>query len=125
MREWRRNSAFVDYPLEELQKISDVHLVGPFLVSQAAAREMIRQGHGGRVINISSVHEDLPMPTNAACCVSNRGIGPRQNRCEQPRTWSLCLRDRCDVEAKHEMEKAPMSEIPLGRCDSPVVTELS
>ena len=62
--------AFVDYPLEELQKILAVNLVGPFLVAQAAARQMIKQGQGGRILTISSVHEDLPMPTNAAYCAS-------------------------------------------------------
>ena len=36
--------AFVDYPLGELQKILDVNLIGPFLVSQAAARQMIPAG---------------------------------------------------------------------------------
>jgi glucose 1-dehydrogenase len=98
--------AFVDYPLEELQKLLDINLVGPFLVSQAAARQMIRQGHGRRLINISSVREDLPMPTNAAYCGSKggladahqnhrRGISPRQNHCEQHRTWSCVHADRC------------------------------
>jgi glucose 1-dehydrogenase len=62
--------AFVDYPLEELQKILAVNLIGPFLVCQSAARQMIKQGEGGRMINISSIHEDLPMPTNAAYCAS-------------------------------------------------------
>jgi glucose 1-dehydrogenase len=61
-----KKSAFVDYPLEDLQKILAVNLIGPFLVSQSAARQMIKQGQGGRIINISSVHEDLPMPSNAA-----------------------------------------------------------
>ena len=36
--------AFVDYPFDEFQKILDVNLIGPFLVSQAAARQMIQQG---------------------------------------------------------------------------------
>jgi len=31
---------------KELQKILDINLIGPFLVSQAAARQMIRQGQG-------------------------------------------------------------------------------
>lgn len=57
--------AFVDYPLEQWQKIMAVNLTGPFLCSQAAAKQMIAQGAGGRIINISSIHEDLPMPTNA------------------------------------------------------------
>ena len=60
--------AFVDYPLEEWQKIMAVNLTGPFLCSQAAAKQMIVQGGSGRIINISSIHEDLPMPTNAPYC---------------------------------------------------------
>jgi len=52
----------------------DIIVNNVFLVSQAAARQMIRQGHGGRLINVSSVHEDLPMPTNAAYCVSKGGL---------------------------------------------------
>jgi glucose 1-dehydrogenase len=40
--------AFVDYPLEEWQKIVAVNLTGAFLCSQGAARQMIAQGGGGR-----------------------------------------------------------------------------
>jgi glucose 1-dehydrogenase len=122
--------AFVDYPLEELQKILDVNLIGPFLVSQAAARQMIQQGRGGRLINISSVHEDLPMPTNAAYCVSKGGLRMLT------RTIAVELaKDKitvnnigpgavfapidADVEAKPEMEKALMGEIPLNRWGKP------
>jgi len=122
--------AFVDYPLEELQKILAVNLVGPFLVSQAAARQMIKQKQGGRVINISSVHEELPMPTNAAYCASKGGLRMLT------RTIAVELaRDRitvnnigpgavftpidADVEAQPEIEKALMGEIPLGRWGKP------
>ena len=121
---------FVDYPLEELQKILDVNLIGPFLVSQAAARQMIQQGRGGRLINISSVHEDLPMPNNAAYCVSKGGLRMLT------RTIAVELaKDKitmnnigpgavftpidADVEAKPEMEKALMGEIPLNRWGKP------
>jgi glucose 1-dehydrogenase len=121
---------FVDYPLDELQKILAINLVGPFLVSQAAARQMIKQGHGGRLINISSVHEDLPMPTNAAYCASKGGLRMLM------RTIAVELaKDRitvnnigpgavftpidADVEAKPAMEKALMSEIPLNRWGKP------
>ena len=66
--------AFVDYPFEEWQKIIAVNLTGTFLCSQAAARQMITQGGGGRIINISSIHEDLPLLTNAPYCASKGGI---------------------------------------------------
>jgi NAD(P)-dependent dehydrogenase (short-subunit alcohol dehydrogenase family) len=41
-----RKSVFVDYPLEDLQKILAVNLIGPFLMSQSGARQMIKQGQG-------------------------------------------------------------------------------
>jgi glucose 1-dehydrogenase len=66
--------AFVDYPFEEWQKIIAVNLTGTFLCSQAAARQMIAQGGGGRIINISSIHEDLPLLTNAPYCATKGGI---------------------------------------------------
>src|SRR6202034_4818865 len=66
--------AFVDYPFDEWQKIIAVNLTGTFLCSQAAARQMILQGGGGRIINISSIHEDLAMLTNAPYCAPKGGI---------------------------------------------------
>jgi glucose 1-dehydrogenase len=125
-----KKSAFVDYPLEDLQKILAVNLIGPFLVSQSAARQMIKQGQGGRIINISSVHEDLPMPSNAAYCASKGGLRMLT------RTIAVELaKDKitvnnigpgavytpidADVEAKPEIEKFLMGEIPLNRWGTP------
>jgi len=50
-----------------------VNLKGPFLCTQLAAREMAKKG-GGTIINISSVHEDLPFPGYAAYCASKGGL---------------------------------------------------
>jgi len=49
--------------------VLNTDLKGAFLCTQAAARQMVKEGHGGRIINISSVHEDLPFPgfTPYAC----------------------------------------------------------
>jgi len=55
-------------------KIIAVDLTGPWLGSQIAARQMVKQGDGGRIINISSVHEDMPMPTNAPYCAAKGGL---------------------------------------------------
>ena len=122
--------AFVDYPLEEFQKILAVNLIGPFLVSQAAARQMIQQGKGGRLINISSVHEDLPMPTNAAYCISKGGMRmlTRTIAVELAKAnitvnnigpGAVFTPIDADVEGKPEMEKALMGEIPLNRWGKP------
>jgi len=122
--------AFVHYPLDELQKILAVNLIGPFLVSQAAARQMIRQGQGGRIINISSVHEDLPMPGNAAYCASKGGLRmlARTIAVELAKSditvnnigpGAVFTPIDADVEGKPGMEKALMGEIPLNRWGKP------
>lgn len=122
--------AFVDYPLPELQKILAVNLVGPFLVCQAAARQMIKQGQGGRLINISSVHEDLPMPTNAAYCASKGGLrmltrtiavelGKNKITVNNIGPGAVYTPIDADIESKPELEKALMSEIPLNRWGKP------
>jgi glucose 1-dehydrogenase len=122
--------AFVDYPIDALKRILDVNLVGPFLVSQAAARQMIKQGQGGRLINISSVHEDLPMPMNAAYCASKGGLRmlTRTIAVELAKDnitvnnigpGAVYTPIDADIEAKPAIEKALMSEIPLNRWGKP------
>jgi glucose 1-dehydrogenase len=66
--------AFVDTPLDVWEQIIRVNLTGAFLCTRAAARAMIARRRGGRIINISSVHEDLPMPKNAAYAASKGGM---------------------------------------------------
>jgi len=65
---------FLEMPLDVWNWVIAVDLTGPWLCSQAAARQMVKQGDGGRIINISSVHEDLPMPTNAPYCAAKGGL---------------------------------------------------
>jgi len=43
-------------------------------VHQTAARQLVKQGQGGKLINISSVHEDIPFPEYTAYCASKGGI---------------------------------------------------
>ena len=52
----------------------EINLKSAFFGTQLAARQMIAQGSGGRIINISSVHEDWPMPGNAPYCLSKGGM---------------------------------------------------
>jgi glucose 1-dehydrogenase len=121
---------FVDYPIEKVREIIDVNLIGPFLVAQAGARQMIKQGHGGRIINISSVHEDLPMPTNAPYCASKGGLRmlARTIAVELAKDnitvnnigpGAIYTPIDADIEAQPELEKALMSEIPLNRWGQP------
>ena len=59
---------------DDFDKVLNVNLRGVFFATQYAAKQMIAQGNGGRIINISSVHEDWPMPNNTPYCVSKGGV---------------------------------------------------
>lgn len=51
------------------------NLHGPFLCGRAAAQRMVQRGKGGRIINISSVHEEACNTPNAGpYCVSKGGL---------------------------------------------------
>ncbi len=65
--------SFLDVRVEDWDRVIAVNLRGPFLCTQAAAREMVKRGKG-TVINISSVHEDLPFPGYAAYCAAKGGL---------------------------------------------------
>jgi glucose 1-dehydrogenase len=54
--------------------VLDVNLKSAFFGTQLAAKQMIAQGDGGRIINVTSVHEDWPMPGNTAYCLSKGGM---------------------------------------------------
>ena len=58
----------------QYDKVLAVNLKSAFFGTQLAARQMIKQGDGGRIINITSVHEDWPMPGNTAYCLSKGGM---------------------------------------------------
>jgi len=64
----------LDSTEQDFDSVIGVNLKGPFFGTQFAAKQMIKQGGGGRIINISSVHEDWPMPGNSPYCCSKGGI---------------------------------------------------
>jgi glucose 1-dehydrogenase len=59
---------------QQYEKVLAINLKSAFFGTQLAAQQMIKQGGGGRIINITSVHEDWPMPGNTAYCLSKGGM---------------------------------------------------
>jgi glucose 1-dehydrogenase len=59
---------------EQYEKVLAINLKSAFFGTQLAAQQMIKQGAGGRIINVTSVHEDWPMPGNTAYCLSKGGM---------------------------------------------------
>jgi glucose 1-dehydrogenase len=64
----------LDTTEHEYDTVLGINLKGAYFGTQLAARQFIAQGTPGVVINTSSVHEDWPMPGNAAYCVSKGGM---------------------------------------------------
>ena len=69
-----KQQAFVDVDEASYDRVLDVNLKGVFFATQAFARAAIAAGRGGKVINISSVHEELPFPGFASYCASKGGV---------------------------------------------------
>jgi NAD(P)-dependent dehydrogenase (short-subunit alcohol dehydrogenase family) len=66
---------FLELSYDEWRQVIDTNLSGAFLCSQGAARRMVETGNGGRIINITSVHEHIPRTGASAYCASKGGLG--------------------------------------------------
>jgi glucose 1-dehydrogenase len=69
-----RRADFWDVNEEDYDIVLNVNLKGPFFVTQAFVKHRMQAKTGGKVINISSVHEELPFPHFASYCASKGGI---------------------------------------------------
>ena len=70
----QRRAPSEDFPLEDWQAGIDVNLTAPFLLSRLAGKQMIRQGRGGRIINIASMCSYFGGSTIPAYSASKGGI---------------------------------------------------
>jgi glucose 1-dehydrogenase len=67
-------TSILDTTEEQYERVLEINLKSAFFGTQLAAKQMIAQGGGGRIINMTSVHEDWPMPGNTAYCLSKGGM---------------------------------------------------
>jgi NAD(P)-dependent dehydrogenase (short-subunit alcohol dehydrogenase family) len=64
---------FLEVEEEEFDRVLRINLKSQFLCGQAAARQMVKQGRGGAIINMSSVNARLAIPTMTPYAVSKAG----------------------------------------------------
>ena len=121
---------FLETPLEVWEEIIAVNLTGPWLGCQEAARQMVGQGAPGRIINVSSVHEDLPMPTNSPYCAAKGGLrmltrtiavelAPHGITVNNVAPGAVATPMDATLEANAGQIEELLSEIPLGRMGQP------
>jgi NAD(P)-dependent dehydrogenase (short-subunit alcohol dehydrogenase family) len=60
---------------EEWRRVVETDLTGAFFAAQAAARRMVDQGRGGRIVNVTSVHEHVPLKESVAYTAAKHGLG--------------------------------------------------
>jgi glucose 1-dehydrogenase len=65
-------TSILDTTEDQYERVMAINLKSAFFGTQIAAKQMIKQGGGGRVINVSSVHEDWPMPGTAIPLIACR-----------------------------------------------------
>ena len=123
-------TSVLDTTEAQYERVLDINLKSAFFGTQIAAKQMIAQGGGGRIINITSVHEDWPMPGNTAVLPvqgrhahahphRRRRAGParRPRRRRRPgrRRHADQRRDEADPAAMKTLDAA----IPIGRMAEP------
>jgi NAD(P)-dependent dehydrogenase (short-subunit alcohol dehydrogenase family) len=70
-----KSEKFLDLSWDDWQETLAVDLDGAFLCAQRAAKRMVEQGRGGRIVNVTSVHELVPKSESAAYVAAKHGLG--------------------------------------------------
>ena len=124
------HSPFLDVSEEQFDRVVGVDLKGPFFCAQAAAREMVKRKIAGRIVNISSVHEDLPMPKNVPYCCAKGGLRMMTRTiCLELAPYNITVNNiapgavdtpiDADVKADPAKWQMLLDEIPLKRVGQP------
>ena len=119
-------TSLLDSTEADFDKVMAINLRSAFFGTQAAAKQFISQGGGGLILNISSVHEDWPMPGNIAYCVSKGGVrmltrtagvelGAHDIRVINIAPGAVSTPINASTEADPAKMKALDAAIPLGR----------
>ena len=125
-----RKMPFLQTPFEVWQETIAVNLTGAWLGCQAAAKQMVAQDEGGRIINVSSVHEDLAMPTNSPYCATKGGVrmlmrtlavelAPHDITVNNIAPGAIDTPMDAPLKQDPDAMKELLAEIPLGRMGKP------
>lgn len=69
------SAPFTELSFDDWRKVMAVDLDGPFLCAQRAVRHMLAGNRGGRIVNVTSVHEHVPLDGSSAYCAAKGGLG--------------------------------------------------
>ena len=118
--------SFLEYTIEDFQKVLSVNLTGVFAATQRAARSMIAAGIRGAIINMSSINAVVAIPAIPAYCASKGGVmqltkasalalAPHGIRVNAVGPGSIDTAMLAGVNADPEAMRTALSRTPLGR----------
>lgn len=127
---------FLEVTDNEWDAVINVNLKGAFLVTQCACRQMVKQEPlagaeaRGKIVNISSTHEDIPFPDYTAYCASKGGVrmlarnlavelSPYKININNIAPGAIATPINASVLANPEDNKNAVAEIPWGRWGTP------
>ena len=121
---------FLEVTDAQWNKVISVNLYGSFVVSQIGAQQMVKQGDGGKIVNISSVHEDIPFPGYTAYCASKGAmrmvcrnlameLAPHKINVNNIAPGAIATPINQKVLDSPEAKAAAVGEIPWGRFGTP------
>lgn len=70
-----RRAWFLEEDVAAIEHILAIDLTGPLACCQLAARRMVSQRRGGRIVNVTSVHEHIPLRGASAYCAAKAALG--------------------------------------------------
>jgi NAD(P)-dependent dehydrogenase (short-subunit alcohol dehydrogenase family) len=70
-----RSAPALELSYDDWRETLAVDLDGAFLCAQRAARHMVEAGQGGRIVNVTSVHEHVPLTDSVAYVAAKHGLG--------------------------------------------------
>jgi len=121
-----RRFELVDMPLDWWQKVIDVNLTGAFLCAREAARMMLGDAVRGAIVNVTSVHEQIPWRGYSHYCASKSGerlfaqsiareLAPHGIRVVNVAPGAIATPLNEDILSDADASRAVQDEIPLGR----------
>jgi len=69
-----RRAPLLEITETDYRAVIDVDMTGPFFLSQAFVRHLRQTSRPGKIINVSSVHEELPFPHFTPYCMAKGGL---------------------------------------------------
>jgi glucose 1-dehydrogenase len=125
-----KKASLLDVTEEDYREVIDVNMNGPFFLTQEFVRHLVSQKRPGKVINISSVHEELPFPHFTPYCMAKGALKMMmRNLSVELGSCGITVNNIAPGAIETPMNKAMLSNpelvgkllqnIPLGRVGKP------